>query len=65
MSVYNELSLDSAMDDGNSKYMLDGNLPFCFLIKYAVSLQWKYEFNVTLRRNKFQSPEFFWVFNVF
>lgn len=25
MSLYNELSLDSAMDDGTSKYMLDGN----------------------------------------
>lgn len=25
MSVYNEMSLDSAMDDGTSKYMLDGN----------------------------------------
>lgn len=25
MSLYNELGLDSAMDDGTSKYMLDGN----------------------------------------
>lgn len=25
MSLYNELNLESAMDDGASKYMLDGN----------------------------------------
>lgn len=25
MSLYNELGLESAMDDGTSKYMLDGN----------------------------------------
>lgn len=25
MSLYNNLSLDSAMEDGSSKYMLDGN----------------------------------------
>lgn len=25
MSLYNDLSLDSAMEDGTSKYMLDGN----------------------------------------
>lgn len=31
MSVFNELSLDSAMDDGNSKYMLDGNWSFVFV----------------------------------
>lgn len=25
MSLYNQLNLESAMDDGASKYMLDGN----------------------------------------
>lgn len=35
MSVYNERSLDSAMDDGTSKYMLDGN-EFYYQIVYMI-----------------------------
>lgn len=37
MSLYNELSLGSAMDDGASQYMLDGNNQINFHWVFSVS----------------------------